>query len=105
MVPAVSSFIAACTVYAQNKTPLQAPAGLLQPLPVPHRPWSHISLDFVTGLPLSEGNTAILTMVDRFPKAAHFIALSKLLYAKETAQVMVQHVFRMDPWTACGNGL
>ena len=72
-----------------------APSGLLQPLPVPHRPWSHISLDFVTGLPPSDGNTIILTVVNWFSKAAHFIPLPKRPSAKETAQLMVQHVFRI----------
>lgn len=95
MVPDVSDFIAACTVCAQNKTPWQAPSGLLQSLPVPHLPWSHISLDFVTGLPPSDGNTAILTVVDRFSKAAHFIPLPKLPSAKGMVQLMVQHVFRI----------
>ena len=47
---------------AQNKTLLQPPPGLLQSLPVPHRPWSHISIDVVTGLPHSDGNSVILTV-------------------------------------------
>ena len=58
-------------------------------------PLVHVSLDFVTGLPPSDGNTVILTVVDRFSKAAHFIPLPKLPSAKETAEIMVQHVFRM----------
>lgn len=95
MVPDASAFVATCTVCAQNKTPQQVLSGLLQPLPVPHRPWFHISLDFVTGLPPSDGNTVILTVVDRFSKAAHFIPLPKLPSAKEMAQLMVQHVFRI----------
>ena len=90
----IDSFVAACPVCAQNKTSRQPPSGLLLPLPVPHRPWSHISLDFVTGLPPSDGNTAILTIVDRFSKSAHFIALPKLPTAKETAELLVQHVVR-----------
>ena len=93
MVPDVSAFIAACTVCTQNKTMRQAPAGLLHS--VPHRPWSHISLNFVTGLPPSDGNTTILTVVDRFSKTAHFIPLPKLPSAKKTAQLVVQHVFRI----------
>ena len=52
-----------------------------------------MSLDFVTGLPLSDGITFILTVVDWFSKAAHLIALPKLPSAKETAQLMVQQVF------------
>ena len=67
----------------------------LQPLPVLHRPWSHISVDFVTGLPPSDGKTAILTIVDRFSKMAHFVSLPKLPSAKETAQLLLNHVFRL----------
>jgi hypothetical protein len=95
MVPDVSAFVAAFTVCTQNKTPRQAPSGLLQPPPAPHRPWSHIALDFVTGLPPSDGNTVILTVVDQSSKAAHSIPLPKLPSTKETAQLMVQHVFQI----------
>lgn len=40
---------------------------------------THIVLEFVTGLPLSRGNTIIMAIVDRFSKAAHFIALAHCL--------------------------
>lgn len=88
-------FVAACSACARNKTPHQSSSGLLQPLPIPRRPWSHIAVDFVTGLPLSHGNTTILSIIDRFWKAAHFVALPKLPSAKETAEIMVKHVFRL----------
>lgn len=52
-------------------------------------------MDFVTGLPISSGNTAIFTTVDGFSKAAHFIPLPKLPSARETADLMVKHVFRL----------
>ena len=88
-------FVHACTVCARAKSSHQPAAGLLRPLPIPGRPWSHIGLDFVTGLPPSNGHTVILTVVDRFSKAAHFIALPKLPTASETAQLLVQHVVRL----------
>lgn len=91
----VREFVRACPTCNQNKSSSQPPAGLLQPLPVPTRPWSHVSLDFVTGLPPSDGMTVILTVVDRFSKMAHFIPLPKLPSARETAQVVVDHVFRL----------
>ncbi len=85
----------ACSVCARGKTSNRPPEGLLQPLSVPPRPWSHIALDFVTALPPSLGNTVVLTVVDRFSKAAHFIPLPKLPSAKETAATVVDHVFRI----------
>lgn len=89
----LKDFVKACSVCARNKPSNQPPAGLLQPLPVPRRPWSHIALDFVIRLPPSDGNTAILTIVDRFSKAVHLVSLVKLPSAKETAELLVQHVF------------
>uniref|UniRef100_A0A8K9UV32 Gypsy retrotransposon integrase-like protein 1 n=1 Tax=Oncorhynchus mykiss TaxID=8022 RepID=A0A8K9UV32_ONCMY len=88
-------FVAACSVCAQTKSGNSPPAGRLRPLPIPSRPWSHIALDFVTGLPSSAGKTVILTVVDRFSKAAHFIPLAKLPSAKETAQIIIENVFRI----------
>ena len=88
-------FVNACPVCNQHKPSHQAPAGFLQPLPVPHRPWSHISLDFVTGLPPSNGHTTILIVVDRFSKMAHFVPLPKLPSAKETAEQVLLHVFHL----------
>ncbi|MPV02339.1 transposase family protein, partial [Escherichia coli] len=85
----------ACSVCARNKNSFRTRAGLLQPLPIPSRPWAEISVDFVTGLPTSNGNTAILTVVDRFSKMVHYIALPKLPSAKETAVVMMDSVFRI----------
>lgn len=91
----VKEYVAACSICARNKSNPRRPAGYLQPLSIPRRPWSHISLDFVTGLPVSSGKTTILTVIDRFSKAAHFIALDKLPTATETARVLTDHVFRL----------
>ncbi|KAK3518251.1 hypothetical protein QTP70_034617, partial [Hemibagrus guttatus] len=54
--------------------------------------WSHLSMDFITGL---RGNTVIMVIVDRFSKAARFVPLPKLPTAKETADLMITHVFRV----------
>ena len=86
-------FVAACEVCARAKASHQPPAGLLHPLPVPGRPCSHIALDFVTGLPPSNGNTTILTVVDWFSKSVHLIPLPKLPSSLETARLLVHHVF------------
>uniref|UniRef100_A0A3P9KS66 Gypsy retrotransposon integrase-like protein 1 n=1 Tax=Oryzias latipes TaxID=8090 RepID=A0A3P9KS66_ORYLA len=90
----VREFVAACDVCARSKSSNSPPAGLLHPLPVPQRPWSHLAMDFVTGLPASQGHNIILTVIDRFSKAAHFIPLPKLPTATEMADILVREVFR-----------
>lgn len=88
-------FVRACTICARNKSSHSKPVGLLCPLQVPSRPWSHIALDFVTGPPISHGNTTILTITDRFSKSVHFVSLVKLPSALETANLLLQHVVRL----------
>ncbi|KAL0177254.1 hypothetical protein M9458_026148, partial [Cirrhinus mrigala] len=88
------AFVKNCTVCNTCKPSRQLPAGLLQPLPIPQRPWSHIAIDFVTDLPNSQGKTTILTVVDRFSKSCRLIPLPKLPTALETAETLCNFVFR-----------
>ncbi len=90
----VSQYVRSCSVCAITKTPHHLPAGKLMPLPIPHRPWSHVGVDFVTDLPNSEGFTCILVAVDQFSKACRLIPLKGLPTALETAEALFQHVFR-----------
>ena len=55
--------------------------------------WRHVQS--APGQPEFQGTSVILTIVDRFSKSAHFVALPKLPSTKETAQLLVQHVFRL----------
>lgn len=84
----VKHFIWACLVFAREKSSHQ-------PLDNLWRPWSHIAVDFVTGPPPWVGNNAILTMVDCFSKAVHFVPLPKLPSSAKTGDLLVRHVFRL----------
>lgn len=50
----IRKFISACDICQRHKTEQLAPAGLLQPLPIPNQVWEDISMDFIDGLPLWE---------------------------------------------------
>lgn len=92
---ACQAYVQACPVCARSKTCRAKPSGLLQPLAIPDRPWCRISMDFIVELPPSEGQTAILVVVDRFTKMAHFLPLRGVPSAEETAKVFVQHIVRL----------
>ncbi|KAK3017800.1 hypothetical protein RJ639_004413 [Escallonia herrerae] len=62
----VQEYVKTCLTYQQDKVERKKKAGLLQPLPVPKRPWESVSLDFITGLPKVEDLGTILVVVDRF---------------------------------------
>ncbi|KAI2644826.1 Transposon Tf2-8 polyprotein [Labeo rohita] len=81
--------------YGISKTPKELPSGLLQPLPIPQRPWSHLSIDFITDLPPSNEFTTILVTIDRFSKSCHLIPLKGLPSAMETALALFHNVFRI----------
>lgn len=89
----IKEFIQGCVLCAMTKVPRHLPTGKLLPLPIPHRPWSHIGVDFVTDLPASHGNTCILVAIDRFSKACRLIPLNGLPTAFETVELLFNHVF------------
>lgn len=71
----VLKFVQSCATCAQTKPDRAGHHGLLQPIPVPRQSWEVISLDFVEGLPMSGSVNAILVVVDKYSKFAHFVPL------------------------------
>lgn len=89
----IKVFIDKCECCQMNRVNNKKPAGLLQPLPIPGRPWKSISMDFITCLPLSEGYNSILVIVDRFTKYSIFIPCNNTCTTKELADLFLNNVF------------
>jgi hypothetical protein len=68
---------------------------MLQPLVVPTMVWVDITLDFVEGLSKVHGKSVILTVVDRFSKALHFIPLGHPYTATSVARVFFDTVVKL----------
>jgi hypothetical protein len=51
------------------------PAGFLQPLTIPKWKWEVMTMDFITGFPITSKQHDAITVVDKLMKAAHFIPL------------------------------
>ena len=69
--------------------------GLLQPLPIPSKPWIDISLDFVESLLRSHGFEVIMVVVDRLTKFVYFMTLSHPYTASKVATVFMKEIFRL----------
>ena len=91
----VQDWVRSGTTCQHNKSPALQPAGLLQPLDVPSPVWADISMDFVEGLPKVGGKSVILTVVDRFSKYAHFIALGYPYTATSVARAFFDGIVRL----------
>jgi hypothetical protein len=92
---AVDDFVRQCSVCQHSKHEHIKSAGKLQPLPVPVAPWKDISLDFMEGLPKSDGFDSILVVVDHLTKFAHFIPLRHPFSAAQVAQTLWDNVIKL----------
>ena len=91
----VQSYVSTCDLCARSKPSRHVPHGELAPLPVPSGPWKSVSCDFIVDLPTSRDFNAILTVVDRFTKMAHFIPCTTNADAPDFARMFLDHVVRL----------
>ncbi|CAI7903370.1 unnamed protein product [Closterium sp. NIES-53] len=92
----VQRYVSSCRVCQAMKSTCQRPAGLLQPLEPPERPWQQVTMDFVTGMPAGpSGNDAVLVVVDRLTKMVHFAPCRTRITAEETARLFISTVMRV----------
>jgi hypothetical protein len=88
-----------CLRCRRSKAARHKPYGLLQPLPVPDRPWEHVTFDFITELPpskfLGQVYDSILVIVDRLTKMAHYVPAISTWTAEDLIQVWMREVVRL----------
>ena len=61
--------------------------GLLPPLEIPDNRWQSIAIDFITGLPKSNGIDAIVTVTDRLTKMVHILPTTSNATASDIASL------------------
>ncbi|SAM05196.1 hypothetical protein [Absidia glauca] len=91
----INRYIANCPTCIRGKPSRQAPAGHLRSLDIPDKPWSSISMDFIVGLPVSNGYDCIWVVVDRFTKMSHFVPCNDTITAEGLASLFITHIFRL----------
>jgi hypothetical protein len=89
----VSRYVRGCLLCATSK-PSNRKLGLYTPLPVPSRPWESVSMDVVSGLPMSRrGHDYLYVVVDRFSKMCILMPCTKQVTAEQTSQLFFQNIW------------
>jgi hypothetical protein len=92
----ITEYIKGCATCQQNKNLTHCIKTLIFRIPssISAKPFSHIAMDLITGLPKSEGHNAILTIVDHGCSwAAIFLPCSTSITSTGIAQLYLEHLF------------
>ncbi|KAK8609334.1 hypothetical protein V6N13_061783 [Hibiscus sabdariffa] len=92
----ISDYVARCLTCQQVKAEHQHPSGLLQPIRIPEWKWDRITMDFVTGLPLTPSKKDLVwVIVDRLTKSAHFIPVRTNYTVDKLAKLYISEIVRL----------
>ena len=85
-----STYVTSCDACQRNKPSQQAKIGLMQPLPIPDRPWQQVSHgSHHTAASLEDqGNDAIVVFVDKLTKMVHYVATTTTVTAPQLATAL-----------------
>ncbi len=88
-----------CYVCLASKAVRHKPYGNLQSLPVLTHWWKDLSMDFITGLPISanwkgDSYDSILVIVDRLMKMVHYVPVKVTIDVPGLAEVIIDMVVR-----------
>ncbi len=95
----VKDYVKGCNICLASKTVCHNPYGDLQSLPILTHWWKDLSMDFVTGLPISadwksDSYDSILVIVDQLIKMVHYEPIKVTIDAPGLAEVIINVVMR-----------
>ena len=106
----ISEYMSKCITCQLVKVEHQVPSGLLNPLPIPQWKGDNITMDFVSGFPLTQRkHDSVWVIVDRLTKSTHFLTVRLDYCMDRVAELYVSEIVRFhgiqlsivsdcDPW-------
>jgi hypothetical protein len=92
----VARYVGQCLTCQQVKVEHQRVGGLLQPLSIPEWNWEKLTMDFVTGLPLTrKRHDTIWVVVDRLSKSAHFLPIRTNYSVSMLSEIFTKEIIRL----------
>lgn len=91
----IQEYVSAWDVCQRVKSETLSLVRLLQSLPITYQIWEDFTMDFIKGLPPSQGKNTILVVVDHLSKSTHFLALAHPYTAKVVAEKFVEGIVKL----------
>jgi IS30 family transposase len=96
MVQHIRLYVDKCNICQRTKHSNQKPFGALKPLPVPIGKWTNVTVDMITGLPMTaRGYNAIIVFVDRLTKMVHIVPTTDTLTSRGFAEMFLTNIIRL----------
>jgi len=89
----VGRYVEGCDLCQRMKNRMEEVAGKLKLSKVPEKPWTHLTVDFITKLPVVAGKDAILVVCDRLSKITYFVATTEGTSAEGLARLLRDNVW------------
>ena len=92
----IAKYVSKCLTCQQVKAEHQVPFGLLNPIPIPQWKWDNITMDFVSGFPLTQRkHDSVWVIVDRLTKSTHFLPVRLDYSMDRLAELYVNEIVRL----------
>jgi hypothetical protein len=88
----IKTYIQSCDICQKAKPCRHAPIGLLQPIPVPSRPFKCVTMDFIPELSEAGGFNNILVIINKLTKYVIFIPTTNEITEIGTARLFFHHI-------------
>jgi hypothetical protein len=93
MAKPIQQYVFSCDICQKARHHWHGPRGYLQPIPVPQQPFKVVSMDLIMDLLQSGAYNAILVIVDKLTKYAHFLPCTTHINEIETAKLFHNHIW------------
>lgn len=94
MLADLQRFIRNCHQCRRADVPRDKTPGLLHPLPIPERPWQHVTMDYKSQPKDKHGFNNVFVVMDRLSKQSICTPCYKTATAENMASMYIQHIYR-----------
>ena len=91
----VGKYVEGCDLCQRMKNRTEELARKLKLSEVPKKPWSHLTVDFITKLLVVAGKDAVLVVCDRLSKMMYFVATIEGMSAEGLARLFRDNIWKL----------